>query len=78
MRAKGCTDYRSRSVSGSHPYAGEYPTAHQYSTVYGVSQGKKHADDFRQAFLTAFCRDIQFRCLRQFESALNRDVWIFA
>ena len=30
-----------------YTYAGEYPTAHKYSTVYGISQGKKYIDDFR-------------------------------
>ena len=25
----------------------KYPTAHKYSTVYGISQGEKFADDFR-------------------------------
>lgn len=25
----------------------EYPTAHKYSTVYGISQGQKYIDDFR-------------------------------
>lgn len=30
-----------------YTYAGEYPTAHKYSTVYGISQGQKYIDDFR-------------------------------
>ena len=30
-----------------YTYAGKYPTAYKYSTVYGISQGKKHTDDFR-------------------------------
>ena len=25
-----------------YTYAGEYPTAHKYSTVYGISQGQKY------------------------------------
>ena len=30
-----------------YTYAGEHPTAHKYSTVYGISQGQKYIDDFR-------------------------------
>ena len=30
-----------------YTYAGEYPTAHKNSTVYGISQRKKYMDDFR-------------------------------
>ena len=41
MRAKRCANNRSRSMPRPYTYAGEYPTAHKYSTVYGISQGKK-------------------------------------
>ena len=41
MQSKGSRNNRSRSVSRAHTYAGKYPTAHKYSTVYGISQGKK-------------------------------------
>ena len=30
-----------------YTYAGEYPTAHKYSTIHGISQGEKYIDDFR-------------------------------
>ncbi len=36
-------------MSGSYPYAGKCATVYKYSTVHGISQGKKHVDDIRQA-----------------------------
>ena len=44
---KKCSNNRSRSMPRPYTYAGEYPTAHKYSTVYGISQGKKYINDFR-------------------------------
>lgn len=40
---------RGRGVSGSYPYAGKCAAVYKYSTVHGISQGKKHVDDIRQA-----------------------------
>ena len=42
---KGWRNHRSRGVSRSHSYVSEYTTIHQYSTVYGISQGEKQFDD---------------------------------
>ena len=50
MRAKKCANNRSRSMPRPYTYAGEYPTAHKYSTVYGISQGQKYIDDFRPTY----------------------------
>ena len=45
VRTEGSRNNRRRSVHRSYTYAGKYPAAHKYSTVYGISQGKKFFDD---------------------------------
>ena len=40
------TKYITALVDAKILYAGKYSTAHKYSTVYGISQGKKYTDDF--------------------------------
>ena len=47
MCSKGSRNNRGRSVPRPHTYACKYPTAHKYSTIYGISQGEKFANDFR-------------------------------
>ena len=47
LREQRCSNNRSRSMPRPYTYAGDYPTAHKYSTVYGISQGQKYIDDFR-------------------------------
>ena len=47
--AKKCRDTGSRSMPGPYPYAGEYTAEYKRITVYGVSEGKKFADDIRSA-----------------------------
>ena len=47
MHTKGSRNNRSRSMPRPYTHAGKYPTAHKYSTVYGISQGQKQFNDFR-------------------------------
>ena len=42
-------DNRSRSMSGSHPHAGQHPAIYECITIYGNAQEQKCANDIRPA-----------------------------
>ena len=49
VRRKESGNHRSGGMCRPHPYAREYSTALKCSAVYGISQGKKYANDIRPA-----------------------------
>ncbi len=44
---KGVEIIEAKAAPRPYTYAGEYPTAHKYSRIHGISQGEKYTDDFR-------------------------------
>ena len=47
VRTERSKNHRGRSVQRPHTPFGVNPTVHKCSTIYGISQGEKHANDFR-------------------------------
>ena len=79
MCSKGSRNNRSRSVPRPHTYAGKYPTAHKYSTVYGISQGEKFANDFRRhANLKYKYGTISFWCQGYYVDTVGRNKKVIA
>ena len=49
VRGKESRNHRSGGMCRPHPYARKYSTASKCSTIHGISQGKKHANDIRSS-----------------------------
>ena len=49
VRRKESGNHRSGGMCRPHPYARKYSTASKCSTIHGISQGKKHANDIRSS-----------------------------
>ena len=63
---------------GSHTYAGEYSTPHKYSTIYGISQGKKYIDDDRHSNLKYKYGSRHFWCRGYYVDTVGRNKKVIA
>ena len=79
VRTERGRNHRSRSMSRPHTYACKYFTLPKYSTIHGVSQGKKQSDVFdRHANLKYKYGSRNFWCRGYYVGTVRRNKKVIA